>query len=278
MSEKDLLQDLRRDIQRAPNGKVLYLEGNTDLPILFALLGVARPRDDIHQGVLVRGLGGKDSSASGGSAVRVRTKLAASEGYSGIFGITDGDGESIATLTSRFDAPFSGPCFSWKAYSIENLLIKACWPSEWGEAPIWSDVLRDHAPYVALNRLHKELLRSLVTLNLHRFSYPTLQGPLRTKSEVAAALAKDKHLIEGYDVEARFFAEANEVEALINGNPDEGHALVNGKWLVNVFAPRYLGPSWHRERSPNDWLAAAAARGGLPEVRDLWRRITGGLP
>lgn len=276
MNERELLQDISGDLQLAPARKVVYLEGKSDVAIFFALLGVATPPGGLHQGVLVRGL--SEKRGSGGEAVESRTSLAASKGYSGVFGIVDGDGESLSKLAERFDAPYAGPCFSWKVYCIENLLVKACWPEAWEEAPIWGDVLRAHSPYVALNRLHKELRESLETLKLFRFSHPTLEEPLRTRDDVAALLARDKHLIAGYDVEARFFEEVRSVEALIDVSLDEGHALVNGKWLVNVFAPRHRGLSWHRKESPQAWITAAAAQGGLPEVRDLWRRITGRLP
>ena len=67
MNETALLRELKADLQRAPAQVVIYLEGKTDLPVLFGMLGVAAPRDDVHQGVLVRGL--KDQS-SGSSAVR----------------------------------------------------------------------------------------------------------------------------------------------------------------------------------------------------------------
>jgi hypothetical protein len=278
MNDAALLREMTADLQAAPAGRVIYLEGKTDVPIFFALLGVVAPRDSIHQGVLVRGLR-DDNRGAGGDAVRARTSLAArTVGYSGIYGITDGDGRSVSTLAGLFDTPYAGPCFTWKAYCIENLLAKACWPQSWGSAPTWRDVLLDHVPYVALNRMHRELLRSLETLRLAKYVRPTLEEPLRTKQDVLAALAKDKHLVAGYDVEARFAQETSAIESAITTDVDEGHALVNGKWLVEVFAPRKLGAPWDRQRCREEWTATAAASPGLTEVRDLWQRITGRLP
>lgn len=269
MNEAALLREMTADLQVAPAHKVLYLEGKTDVPILFALLGVAPPRDGTHQGVLVRGL--KDTSGSGGQAVRVRTSLAArTRGYEGVFGITDGDGADLSELAAAFDAPHRGPCFSWKAYCIENLLAKACWPAAWGDLPSWVDVLLDHVPYVALNRLQRELRQSLETLRLARYTHPTLEEPLRTTQEVAAALARDKHLVAGYDVEARFAQEAAAIEAAIRASLDEGHALVNGKWLVDVFAPRRLGAPWNKHTCRERWTEAASAAGGPGLVTGLW--------
>jgi hypothetical protein len=277
MNETQLLAEMRQDLQRAPGRVVVYLEGKTDPPVFFALLGVPAPRDDIHRGVLVRGL--RDTS-SGGDAVRARVEAAArNAGYAGVRGITDGDGESAAVLGASFAPPFAGPAFRWPAYCIENLLVKTGWPAAWGAAPDWTSVLLAHAPYAALNRLHRALRQSLETLRLHRFMHPTLAEPLETAQNVSAALARDKHLLAGYDAEARFAAEVALAETAIRASLDEGHALVNGKWLVDVFAPRALGPSrWDKHRCRSEWLAHATAAGGLGDVRAWWQRLTGQPP
>ena len=270
-----MLREINADLQKAPAQSVIYLEGKTDLPIFFGLLGISAPRDGIHRGVLVRGL--KDSS-SGGGAVRARVDVAARKGYRGIFGVTDGDGERLATLEAAFFAPFSGPAFRWPAYCIENLLVKTGWPPAWGTAPDWTAVLLEHLPYVALNRLHREIFRSLVTLRLERFRYPTLEEPLETTRDVSAALARDKHLVASYDVEARFADEIASASAAIRSSVDEGHGLVNGKWLVDVFAPRALAKPWDKHRCRDAWIAHAITVGGLPDVRGLWQCITGQPP
>jgi hypothetical protein len=274
MSEVRLLQELQADLQLAPAAKVIYLEGKTDVPIFFALLGVREPRDGIHRGVLVRGLG--DRSGSGGSSVVKRVELAAQVGYSGIFGLTDGDGASLADLAARFDLPFSGPCFAWKGYCIENLLAKTGWPPAWGESPDWAQVLLEHAAYVGLNRVHRMLREKLQTLRLHRFARPSLDVPMQTVSDVVAALRRDKHLVVDLDVEQLFLTEVGAFESAVASSIDEGHAFVDGKSLVNVFAPRRTGQPPEKARST--WTAHATAAGGLVEVRELWRRITGRLP
>jgi hypothetical protein len=161
---------MNADLQTAPAGKVIYLEGKTDMPVFFALLGVPEPRDGLYQGVYVRGL--KDKSGMGGSSVRQRVELAQQNGYRGIFGIVDGDGEALTQVSARFDAPFTGPLFTWKCYAIENLLVKTGWPIAWGGAPDWKQALLDHAPYVALNRMFRELQGKLKTLRLSRFNHP----------------------------------------------------------------------------------------------------------
>jgi len=288
VNETEVLRELNQDLQRADAQRVVYLEGKSDLPIFLALLGSSMPDTEAptpgssrlpvpdgveHRGVLVRGLSGRSRPGSGSIAVRDRVDLAARRGYTGVYGITDGDGERFATLAASFAAP--GPCFRWPAYCIENLLVRTGWPAAWGTAPDWISVLLEHVPYVALNRLHRELLQSLKTLRLAGFSEPKLPEPMKTSEDVRSALAQDKHLIEGYDAESRFLHQVADVEAAIRSSLDEAHALVNGKWLVDVFAPRTLGPHATPQRCRDEWIAHAVATGGLAEARDLWQRITG---
>ena len=78
MNEKALLQEIEEDLQKAPEHKVLYLEGKTDAAIFFGLLGVTAAADDVHQGVLVRGL-----SSHKGSGNRAVTDRVASDGAPG---------------------------------------------------------------------------------------------------------------------------------------------------------------------------------------------------
>lgn len=274
MNETALLQELNADRQHAPAGKVIYLEGKTDLPIFFALLGVPLPRDGVHQGVYVCGL--KDVSGQGGSSVKARVEPAAARGYRGVAGIIDGDGEGLASLAARFDAPHAGPLFTWKAYAIENLLVRTGWPAAWGAAPSFRQVLLDHAPYVALNRIFRELQGRLETLNLARYNRPTLNAPLMRVEDVTRALERDRDLVRGYDVAARFLAEVQVFTAQAGASEDEGHAMVDGKWLVNVFAPRQTGIAPQAAREA--WIAHATATGGLAEVRSWWQRVTGRAP
>jgi hypothetical protein len=110
MNERAIVAELQRDLQRAAaSGTVVYLEGRSDVPIFFALLGVRQPQPDasqgvLHHGVLVRGLREKDRG-SGSSAVQQRIEVAQRHGFPGIHGIVDGDGQPLTTLASTFDPP-----------------------------------------------------------------------------------------------------------------------------------------------------------------------------
>jgi len=270
MNEKALLQEIELDLYNAKT--VVYLEGRSDVPIFFALLGITKPEDDRYQGVYIKGLSEK-SRGSGGSAVRQRLEIASKHKYAGVLGIVDGDGLPLSDLRNKFDEPYAGPIFNWKAYCIENLLAKTGWPSVWGDAPSWTDVLIQFAPYVALNRVHIRLRDALKTLRLSSFQHPHPEKDFETVESIAAALREDKHLIEDLDVEHRFLEEAASFQATVRSSLDEGHALLNGKWLLDVFAPRISGIR-NPENRIETWLAHAIAAGGLPEVRALWQRIT----
>lgn len=276
MSETELLRKIEADLQSAPKHRVLYLEGESDAPLFFALLGTQVPVDGLYQGVLVKGLReehGKQDRApgTGKAAVQARVELALRKGLRGVFGILDGDGLLLSELADRFDKPEAGPLFSWKAYCIENLLVQAAWPADWGTAPDWTDVLLGYVPYVALNRVHRELRLALATLGLDRYKNPQQNAPLLTVTEVLQALEQDKHLIKNQDVARLFTEAAREVEAAVRSSLAEGHALVNGKWLVDVFAAEHIHktPKQCREH----WAAYLASSGGLSDVVSFWRRI-----
>ena len=168
MNETALLQEIEADLFKAGSHPVIYLEGKTDTPMFFGLLGVPSPRDGLHKGVLVRGL--KDSSGSGSSAVRSRVELAITNKYPRIYGIIDGDGRAFTELATKFDPPFSGPLFTWKGYCLESLIVKTGWPTAWGPSPDWTHVLLEYAPYVVLNRIFLDIKGKLDTLHLSRFN------------------------------------------------------------------------------------------------------------
>jgi hypothetical protein len=271
--ERALLQEIEGDLQEAPRRKVIYLEGQSDVPIFFGLLGRPEPPRGILDGVLVRGLSSRHGS--GGTAVIRRVELASRCARPGVYGVIDGDGRRLSELVPGFDAPFEGPLFTWKAYCIENLLVKTGWPTAWVPGPNPMRALMDHAPYVALNRIHATVRDSLRTLRIAQFNRPSLSEPMKTVADVAAELARDKELLKGYDVEAEFMREVSLFELSVRASLDEGHAFVNGKWLVDVLAPRWLGPSSKPEHCREEWIRHAVSCGGLSEVRDLWERITG---
>jgi hypothetical protein len=271
MDERRLLQEITADLQKAPARKVLYLEGKTDPPVFFALLGLAVPTDPqypVCEGVLVRGL---TDRGTGGDAVRQRVEVAHRRGYPGIYGVVDGDGRSLGELAAAFDPPFPGPLFRWKGYSIESLLVKTGWPATWGTAPASEHMLRYEA-YVALNRVFAALRGSLETLGLARYHHPS-SGDLLTAAQVRERLQQDRHLIAGRDVAGMFDEEVARYRTAMESSLDEAHCLVDGKWLVKHMAPERIQRTPERCRS--EWIDHAIAAGGLPEVRGLWQRIFG---
>ncbi len=273
MTERGLATELRQDLQRAAagRGRVLYLEGKTDVPILLGLLGAQGEREVpggvLHDGVLIRGL--SERGGSGRSAVAQRLAVAVREGYPGIFGVIDGDGEPLAALAPEFDAPHSGPRFRWKTYCVENLLVLAGWPTQWDPAPDWQEALAAFAPYVALNRLGSGLRERLRPLQLDRMVNPP-QGRLYTADEILGKLRAGKHELAGLDVEAMFAAELELFRSTLARDVAEAHALVNGKWLVNLFAAQRTGRTPAQCR--DDWTGYLREAGGSAEIRCWWRR------
>lgn len=267
----ELLNEIDADLRRSPTQRVIYLEGKTDVEALFALLGAPRDRTDIHEGVLVRGLTDDGRAPGSGSGqVRRRVELASDSGRMHVFGVLDGDGRTLDELVTELGRPQSGPLFVWEAYCIENLLAQVTWPMQWGEAPVWREVLRSYAAYVALNRLHAELRERLRTLGLHKFQNPQADAPLLTGAEVQQALAADGHLLAGINVVAEFAAEVESYLREVEASAERGHMLLNGKWLVQHLAVSRAGLSGQRCRAV--WCDAVRDRGGSTAVRDWWHR------
>jgi hypothetical protein len=273
MNPAAIEQETETDLNGAPARIVIYLEGKTDVDPFFALLGLATPMDGVHQGVLVKGLRDR---GSGGSAVRARVHAATQVPFPGVFGIVDGDGLPLATLSQTFDHPHAGPLFAWKAYCIENLLAKTGWPPAWGPEPDWPVALVDYGPYVALNQLHVEIQSHLEVLAIARRINPISGQPLKTVQDVLTDLNRDRHLLLSYDVARRFQDELQVFQAALQSPSDEAHAMLNGKWLFSHLAPVRAGQN--PDRCKGDWIAHAITIGGLAEVRDLWQRMTGIVP
>jgi hypothetical protein len=140
MEDKKILAAINADLVTNLASRVIYLEGQTDPPIFFGLLGLSQPSGSVflHKGTLVKGLLASD--ASGNMAVRRYVDLAEANGYTGrVYGIVDGDGEELPALAAQFDPPHAGPLYAWKAYSIESLFGHLAWPTTagWGPAPNW---------------------------------------------------------------------------------------------------------------------------------------------
>lgn len=58
---------------------------------------------------------------------------------------------------------------------------------------------------------------------------------------------------------------------------DESLALFDGKWLLRHFLVEKF-PKAKPDGLCQEWITHAATSGGLPEVCDLWQRITGSPP
>jgi hypothetical protein len=272
MDAKQILKSIQGDLASSPASKVIYLEGATDERMFFGLLGIAPvvTATYVHKNTLVKNLGGK-------ARVAQYLDVAVSSGFTGqVFGVLDGDGEELASLKSKFDDPFKGPMFTWKAYCIESFFPQCAWNSAWGSAPNWQTDLLPYAPYVALGRLHLLLEEAQASLGLAKRTHPNQGEPLRTAGDVQADLARDKHCIAGFDAEANFVTEIRRFETALGNSIPEGLALLDGKWLFKHFMPDRLGkngPHWISQL-----ISHITAIGGLTEVRDLWRRITGSPP
>lgn len=274
MNEKEALQTIEGHLQRSATNQVLYLEGRTDGSALFALLGVETPDDSLHQGVFVCPLPSR--KGSGGKRVRSYVELAERAGYPGVFGVIDGDGAALAEASAQFDAPFAGPLFVWRAYCIENLLVKAGWPAEWGAEPDWTEVMLRYTPYIGLNRIHVDLRGRLETLQLARLENPKPGRDFLQKETVLATLQQDKELLVGIDVAEMFGQHCSRWETTARASLDEAHALLNGKWLINHFAA-----TTYKERAQvcrQLWEDAVRANGGLDEVKEWWERLFGAAP
>lgn len=273
---QDLEKILRDDLQRAGQArKILYLEGTSDPEYLFALLGMSRPKDDIHQGILVRGLSGNE--ASGAAAVQGLLQKAAAHPQlsTNIFGINDGDGEAVNPDRSAFVA--TGQLLVWPCYCIENLFYGTGWPTSFGPPPNWFQDLEPYAPYVAVNQLQREAQETLKKLGIDHFINPSAKRPLKTVDAIRQEMRQHEHLlVDLQQVPQRFECYTRNFLTTLGRSVDDAHVLFNGKWLFTDFVPRRTG--LEQKKSESAWLAHARATGGHPQVRDLWRRIAGRLP
>jgi hypothetical protein len=273
MDVRQILTTINGDLASAPAARVIYVEGDTDPPMFFGLLGItpAVTGSFVHQSTLVRGLGGKGKVAQ-------YVQVALANGLAGrVFGVADGDGEELVGLVPRFDHPYSGPLFTWKAYSIESFFPQCPWEAAWGPAPNWQVELAAYAPYVALGRVHVRLESIQGQLRLARRTSPETGQPLLTVQAEKARLAADKHPLTGFDPESIFDEEVQRFQTALGTSIPAAMALMDGKWVLGHFmAVRCGGGSLQQWRAR--WIASITASGGLAEVRDLWRRITGSPP
>lgn len=270
MSDRSVQQNIEDDLQDAATGRgrVLYLEGKSDVSILLALLGAGderiATRGVLHDGVLLRHL-------NGSTAVAQHLAVAHEHNIRGIFGVLDGDGDPLTTLAAGFDPPHAGPRFRWKGYCIENLLARTPWPDAWGAPPDWREVLASFAPYVAINRLGTALRTRLDRVGLLRLINPTSAQAPRDVDSFLAVLRTSKHELANLEIESLFAAELGDVNSVLDTGLDAAHALVNGKWLVDAFAARRTN-LLRKHECRDAWTAHLRATGGDPETLAWWRR------
>jgi hypothetical protein len=277
MSQTTLLQQIDDDLREAPAQTVIYLEGKTDLDFFFALIGLRTPSDGLHQGVLVKGLRDEGQRrGSGATAVMGLIDTARRFNRPRVFGIVDGDGLSLDLLKARFDPPYLGPLFSWKAYCIENQLAKTGWPKLWGDEIDWQSELSKYGPYVALNQIGRDVRAIIKQLGLENFNSPILGSPIRTSSEILVLLSEGTARFQSFNLDQRFLEELSTFIDAVARDLNQAHVQLNGKWLVRHMAPTLT------KRDPDqcrfDWIAHAVSVGGRPEVCDWWKRITGSPP
>jgi hypothetical protein len=267
--------ELEKDLLRAAaTGKVLYLEGYTDVAALLALLGstppLVIPGEGLpHEGIWIRGLSA--ATGSGGKAVAYRTQAALDCKLAGIHGVIDGDGETYERLAAAFDAPGVGQPRQWKAYCIENLLAQVGWPPAWGAEPDWRALLADYIPHSALNRVRYQLVEYEKALGIAGYDNPVAGKPLKTREEILARLTQCAATPNGIDLVATYERELTLCEQALATSLLHAHALVNGKWFIQEYAMRRTRQG--KEECRRTWTDHVASVGGHPEVRAWWERF-----
>lgn len=262
-----ILAEMNNDVRTSPLGRVVYLEGDTDVEPFAALLGKPVGRPVLIDNVLVKGLSTRQGS--GGSQVRFRVSVAQKFGLPGVSGILDGDGISSAAGLASFEG--TGPLFTWPAYCIENMLFRGGWPPGWG--PLDQAALAAYAPYVALNRLGARVRAHLTSLRIDRFQNPPAGEALLSVDQARTQLTAGRELLLGLDVTREYDEEVAAFVTATRDDIDEAHARLNGKWLLNHLAVSRAGRSIHQCRG----LACEHVRslGGAPIVKAFWSRLLG---
>ncbi len=270
MNDQEVRKQIQEDLQDAGagRGRILYLEGKTDVEILLALLSAGdvqeTQRGVLHDGVLLRELGGS-------RPVTRYIKIAQQHDIRGIFGIIDGDGDPLSVLAAEFDAPHTGPRFRWKGYCIENMLVRASWPSAWGESPDWNVELARYAPYVVINHLGTTLRSEyLKKFGLDQRQNPTIAQQLKSVDEFLEILRRAERELPDFSLETKFCQELDRITARLVQGLDEAHTIVDGKWLVEHFAPGHTRRTQSQCR--DEWTAHLRTTGGDPEILAWWRR------
>jgi hypothetical protein len=243
-----LLADVQADLQIAP--RVLYVEGESDIGMLWALLGLEAPLGNTQDQVLVKAVNGKNS-------IRQRIKIAQSKRLSNVFGVVDLDGDS-------YDANQQSPP-TWSAYCLENLLVQTGWPAALGEAPDMQAIYKELAPYSAVSTLSRTNDRVFKDAGLLGYTEPAASQQRLSANDLANKFAKvDIHQLqrEFHQIHAGYLAD---IEA---NNADSIHTWLNGKWIVEVISHELSGQS--KDTCRDIWLDHARAQGGSDFVKNWW--------
>lgn len=256
---------------------MLYLEGKTDPPILFGLLGLQTPRSDsgsryfLDSSVVV---GLSQGSGRGGVEALVRLAADMPQLRARVVGLTDGDGRPPSVLEPAFNADQTAGLYAWPAWCIENMLVLAGWPPEWGSAPDWSGILPEYAAYVALLELFRAHQEDLGATHLARHPHPDHSQPLLTVQQVASQLEQGWTRVRGHELSTRLQGEAERFVSLVQRDLVAAHGRINGKWLVKRIA---VQRQVDEQTCALEWSAAVARAGGSAQVRAWWERIVGRL-
>ena len=274
-----IADDVESDIRLSPRRFIIYLEGKDDLECFCPLLGhetpskIAGGNAVLFDDVLIK-------KCDGSHAVRLRVQEAARyKKAARVIGIVDGDGRSYEELKAEFDDTPGRDLFAWKAYSIENLLVKLGSPEHWGEMQSIDKTFQDYRPYVVLNHIRDVLNKRLESIDLNPgMAKPNPELDLITVDKVIATFEPYKKQIAEFDLPGEFQIRDDAFQEAVARGHDELHALVNGKWFVEHWALKHLKkarPKIKLEEIRSEWCDHAIQSGGLPEVRDWWQRVTG---
>lgn len=244
-----LLIEIQGDLQIAP--RVLYVEGDSDLAMLWALLGLQNaPLGNTHDQVLVKSVGGKNS-------IRQRLKVCQTKGFKKVFGVIDSDGDV-------YDSSQQSPQ-TWPSYCLENMLIQMGWPAALGAAPDMQAIYRELAPYSAVSTLSRTNDKAFKDAGLLGYTEPTASQKRLSATDISAKFGSvdiAQLQREFHQIHAGYLAD-------IDANKEAVHTWLNGKWIIEVVSHELSGKSM--EDCRDSWLDHAAAQGGSGFVKNWWQ-------
>jgi hypothetical protein len=249
MSRSDILfADIQADLQIAP--RVLYVEGDSDIAMFWALLGVDVPLGNTRDQVLVKAVGGKNS-------IKQRLKTCQSKQLKNVFGVIDLDGEA-------YDANQQSP-HAWPTYCLENLLVQTGWPPALCAAPDMQAIYRELAPYSAVSTLSRNNDKAFKDAGLLGYTEPAASQQRLSATDIAAKFGNVDIVQlqqEFHQIHERYLADIE-----VNDN-ERIHTWLNGKWIIEVISHERSGQS--KDACRDIWLTHALAQGGSDFVKTWW--------